>query len=336
MGIDVVLAADIRGKLDVHFFPGRCNVHREALVNHLCAAASAGAILVIMAQSQKHNILRVQLLGCGLVCIVPVAIRAVPTCDVTIHLAGRLHGRDLLHGCMFTQSRCIIIQIAITTSTSIDRIALLTAGRSNHSGGKAVLVLLTIEINDIVTGVIVPIFLLDNGVPLFQAAAEVNFLETGAAVEGILADPGHTARNDNAGHAVAILKGSSLDAGHALRDDDAEQIAALGEHSSAHVGHTLGDVDAHQLAAFRKCILTDPGHTIRYGDAGQAATSERKIANLGHAVRYGNAGQAAAIVERIIINAKNTVANHNIGQTTTIIECTISNANHTVRNRDAR
>ena len=65
-----------------------------------------------------------------------------------------------------------------------------------------------------------------NAVPLLFRACEIDVCQTGAIIEGIIANGGHTVREGYACQPGAIIEGRVANGGHTVRDDYACQTDA--------------------------------------------------------------------------------------------------------------
>ena len=179
--------------------------------------------------------------------------------------------------------------------------------------------------------------------------------QTGATIEGIIANGGHTVGDDQLTfnklavniqiicithricsctskcYATPLFKGAKIihicqteaiwegiwsNGGHTVRDGYTCQTGATVEGIWANAG---------QFTVFTKC------HTCQTG-----AFIEGIIANGGHTVRDGYACQTAATIEGIFANGGHAIRDGDARQTGAIIEGIFANGGHAIRDGDAR
>jgi len=131
-----------------------------------------------------------------------------------------------------------------------------------------------------------------------RVAAEVDFLQPGAALECPGADAGNALSYREAAEATAPRERIRTDAGQVVRDREFDQAGAASERPVPYAPQAVGESHGRQSGAGLERAAPDADDVLRNGDIGQAAEREYTVANSVDPSSYGDVAQAVAGLER--------------------------------------
>ena len=175
-----------------------------------------------------------------------------------------------------------------------------------------------------------------DAVPLIFGAAVDDLGQTGALVEGVMVDAGHSCGDGNCGQVFAVVKSILFDFGHAIWDIYAGQIGAPVKCPLLDIAVAVRKVDADQITAILKCAGINVVNIIGDFYAGQAvAVVEGAFTDACDTVGNCNRGQLGAVLKCSGVNGEYAFGKGNTDQIAAFIKSKIANVFHTIRNNDA-